>query len=504
MSGGTMRISPLCISLILATAAEAAEPEPCTPPRPGAWVEMALANAPQLTDTAEVRKGFFGRSKWWLWDALEPLTQSRVFDVRCNAWRRTTVAEGTRLPRQLDRRYGVLFGDNELAVYAPTWETATADTLKAVSTAVFVLDGERLQWTDVTAARPPISHDARVFQGDGLLVFWDERGGSGAIFTLATKHWVSFTERPPLVGQGYDCSWIQGGTWLVANPTGVFRFDVGSKKWSPVLKPEKPMLTQELGACLLSSSRSRLAVAVPKSLYAPRRTLFAIEGAGTAVWEIPWAQVDGEPNITAVGNTVWHKDSAGTDPLRRYDRGTKKWVRVASPKGLDARATFLSELQGQPMLVELPQGHWAPAIRTQGMAPPPKPAPTRVSLWNGKSFGRPITIGLVEAFRGEVQASLGGLAALDKGTVRVLDASGRERQRFAEPPKWLAWSGFGPEAFVTWGVTETAVGNDCDNPFHPREPDEPTCDPTGEVVYRRFEPGGFVLLRAPGGKSVEK
>jgi hypothetical protein len=181
-------------------------------------------------------------------------------------------------------------------------------------------------------------------------------------------------------------------------------------------------------------------------------------------------------------------------------------ARVGTPKGLDEKRAFVSELQGQPMLVELPQGYWRPAIRTHGMAPPPKPGPTRVALWNGKSFGQPITLGISETSRREIQAALGGLAAIDKGTVRVLDTSGKERLRFPSPPKWLAWSGFGMEAFVTWGVAETAFGTDCHNPFRPRQrkPDEPICDPSGEVEYTRFEPGGFVLLRSPGEEGVKK
>ncbi len=46
---------------------------------------------------------------------------------------------------------------------------------------------------------------------------------------------------------------------------------------------------------------------------------------------------------------------------------------------------------------------------------------------------------------------------------------------------------------------ETRVGTDCDNPFHPRrrDPRMPVCDPSGERVYTRVSPGGFVLLKDP-------
>jgi len=488
-----MRIRLLCITVLLAAAPVAAEPAPCMPPQSGTWSPMALAEGPRFSDIADVRTGFLGSSKWWLWDSFEPLTESRVFDARCNAWRRTTLAKGTRLPRQLDRRYGVLFGDTELAVYAPAWEASPSGSLEAGALAVFVLDGERLQWTSVAPAQPPISHDARVLQGGGLLISWDERAGRGAVFTLATKRWEAFTERPPFVGQGYDCSWIQGGAWLVANPQGVFRFDLGSKTWSTVLKPEKPLSTQELGACLLTSSASGLSVAVPKSLYAPRRTLYAIQGAGTAAWELPWPEGADNLNVLSAGNTVWSDDGTGMGHLRRYDRGAMKWVPVAVPKGLDARRVFISEAQGQAVLLELP-----PAASAPPKGPAPKHGPSRVSVWNGKSFGQPLTLGTGSAVRDEVQTALGGLAAIDEASIRLLDVSGKERLRSPTPPRWLAYRGFSPEAFITWGERETRVGNDCNNPFHPaqREPNMPICDPSHEVTYTRISPGGFVLLRA--------
>jgi hypothetical protein len=134
-----MLIRLLCSAVALATTAAVAEPTPCTPPRAGVWVEMAVEDGPRSSDVADVKTGFLGPSKWWLWNSYEPLTESRVFDARCNVWRRTTLAKGTRHPRQLDRRHGVLFGDTALAVYAPTWEESPDGRREAGPLAVFVL-----------------------------------------------------------------------------------------------------------------------------------------------------------------------------------------------------------------------------------------------------------------------------------------------------------------------------------------------------------------------------
>jgi hypothetical protein len=481
-----MRTCLLCLMVALA-AADAAEPETCTPPRPGVWVPMAVAGGPQLGDVADVKTGFLGRTQWWLWDAFQPLTDSHVFDARCNVWRRTRVAQGSTLPRQLNRRCCVLFGDNALAVYSPTWEEPQEGPAAARSLGVFVLEGERLQWTNVTPTQPVIDPNARVFSGDGLLVAWDERAGRGAVFTLATRRWEFFSAPPPLVGKGYDCSWIQDGAWLVANPQGVFRFDLGSKTWSTLLEPKQPMPMPDLGACLRSSSASGLSVAMPKPVYAPGRALFVIESAGTSAWELP-SPAGNTGNVVTAGNTLWLAEGSGAGRFQRYDRGAKKWVSVSLPKGLDARRAYLSEVQGQAALVEL-----APES-----LPAPRAAPVHVSLWNGKRFGPPISLGTGAAFRDEVQAALGGLVAIDGETIRALDLSGRERLRLPGPPRWLAYQDFGSGAFVTWGEMRTLMGNDCNNPFHPRAPDPrmPICDPSRVVAYTQISPGGFVLLRA--------
>jgi len=299
------------------------------------------------------------------------------------------------------------------------------------------------------------------------------------------------------VGQGYDCSWIQSGAWLVANPQGVFRFDLGSKTWSPVFKPEKPMATQELGACLLTTSASGLSVAMPKSRYEPRRALFAIQGAGTSASEIPSPEGTASLHVLPAGSTLWSNDGASPGQLRRYDRGAMKWVPVAVPKGLDARRVFVSEIQGQAVLLELPP---ATAAGVTPKGPVPQRGPARISVWNGKSFARPLTLGREYAFRHEAQTALGGLVSIDEASLRLLDVSGKERLRFPAPPRWLAYRGFGPEAFLTWGEQETRIGNDCDNPFRPTPPDPtmPTCDPSHEKAFTRIHPGGFVLLRATG------
>jgi hypothetical protein len=474
---------------------------------------MALADGPpRIGEVADVQTGFLSPSKWWLWNAFEPLSDSRVFDARCNAWRRTTVAQGARLPRQLDRRYGVLFGDNELAVYAPEWRESPSGAFLSGAIAVFVLDGEQLQWTSVAPAEPPIGHDAQVLHGDGLILSWSKSTGLGALFSLATRRWERLTERLPLLGRGYDCSWIQGGAWLIANPQGVFRLDLASKTWSTVLEPEAPMSTQELGGCLLSSSASGLSVAMMRSLYAPRRALFAIEGAGAAAWELPWPEGSEDPSVVSAGGTVWSRDGTGAGRLLRYDRGARRWVPVAIPKGLDARRAFVSEVQGRAMLVEPPPAS-APrpgAVPPGGSAPraksAPKPGPTRVSLWSGKSFGRPLTLGSGGALQGEVPTALGGLTAIDEAAIRSLDVTGKERLRLPTPPKWLAYRGFSPEALITWGVMETRLGNDCDNPFQDtrRAPDMPICDPSHEVAYTRIHPGGFVLLRVSGEEAGQR
>ncbi len=504
-----MRIRLLCLTVTLAAAAvaAAAEPQPCAPPKPGAWVPMALAEGPEIGEVADVKTGFLGPSKWWLWDSFQPLAEGHVFDARCNAWRRTTPARGSTLPKQLDRRHGVLFGENALAVYSPTWEAGKDGTIVSGSLGVFVLDGEMLQWTNLTPTEPPLGPDTLVVPGDGLLVAWDERAGRGALFTLATKRWEFFTERPPLVGRGYDCSWIQGGAWLVANPHGVFRFELSSKKWSTLVKPEQPMSTQELGGCLLSSSSTGLSVAMPRSAYAPRHALFIIEGAGSSAWELPVPEGSSPVHVSAAGNTLWLTTSLGTGQLQRYDRGAGKWVGQALPKGLDPRRLFLSEAQGQAMLVEQspaqlprPRGHLSRAAKE------PTPSPSRVSLWNGKRFGRPLTLGTGDGFRDGVHSALGGLAAIDAKAIRVLDVSGKERLRLPAPPRWLAYRGFSPEALVTWGEMETRVGNDCNNPFHPQQqdPSMPVCDPSEERVFTRIHPGGFVLLRASADEAPRK
>ncbi len=313
-----MCIRLLCLTVVLAaaTVAAAAEPEPCTPSKPGAWVPMAVAGGPEIGEVADVRTGFLGRSKWWFWDSFQPLTDGRVFDARCNAWRRTSPARGSTLPKRLDRRYGVLFGDNTLAVYSPTWEAAKDGSFVSGSIGLFVLEGELLQWTNLTPASPPLGPDSQVVAGEGLLVAWDERAGQGAIFTL----------------------------------------------------------------------------------------------------------------------------------------------------------------------------------------------PTRVSLWNGKRFGPLLTLGIGDEFHDGVHSALGGLAVIDAKAVRVLDVSGKERLRLPAPPRWLAYRGFSPEAFITWGQIETRVGTDCHNPFHPprHEPNMPICDPSEERVYGRTSPGGFVLLRASGDEAIKK
>src|SRR4051812_33507207 len=72
-------------------AADPAPPTPCTPVQAGAWAPMNVAGAPTMGEIVEVKSAFLGGGKWWLWNGYLPLTDSAVFDARCNAWRRTTM-----------------------------------------------------------------------------------------------------------------------------------------------------------------------------------------------------------------------------------------------------------------------------------------------------------------------------------------------------------------------------------------------------------------------------
>lgn len=394
---------------------------PCTPVQSGAWTAMSTAGAPEMGEVVEIKSAFLGGGTWWLWNGYQPLTDSAVFDARCNAWRPTAMAKGP--PVQMSRQYGILAGP---IVFGPTMTKELA---------AYALDPATLLWTDLTPELPPLKGYApQMVHDDGRLVIWDPASTRGALLTGG--RWEPFTAAPPsLAGHGYDCSFLLGGGWFIANPNGVFRFDLASKRWATAYQPKEPMpMSSDLGACTVSFSGG-LAVATVKPLYAKDRMVFGIEGA--TAFQLPWPEGGADQAVLAAGGTAW------STLLRRYDRAAGKWTSPQVPKG----ATYVFDFQGQARLA----------------------LDGTMAVWNGKRFGPPVPLAL------------------------------GPREDLPPLPKPALYRDLGPGLAVAWGFQETREGNNCDNPFHPRvpQPNLPICTPSIPVTYTVLHAGGFFLLRAP-------
>jgi hypothetical protein len=333
------------ISNLLLAVALASDPVPCTPVQSGAWVEMRISGAPEMGEVFEIKSAHLGGGKWWLWNGYQPLTDSAVFDARCNAWRPTAMAKGP--PVQMSRQYGIVEGP---VVYGPTMKKDFA---------AYALDPSTLQWTDITPELPPLRGEPpQMVHDDRRLLIWDPASRKGAL--LAGGRWDPFTTAPPsLAGHGYDCSFLFGGGWFVANPDGVFRFDLAAKTWATAYQPKEPMpMSSDLGACNVSFSGA-LAVASVKPLYAKDRMVFGIEG--TAAFQIPWPEGGADQAVFAAGGTAW------STLLRRYDRAAGKWTSPQVPKG----AKYVFDDQGQARFGPPVSNNRGPL---EDLPPPPKTA----------------------------------------------------------------------------------------------------------------------------------
>ena len=253
---------------------------PCRESPLETWTAMSEQDAPELGDAFDARSGFLSSHRWWLWNAYGPLEESRVFDADCNRWLKPSTPETIAMPAGWDRRVLVAVRPGAAWVMGPSWER-TPTQMVAGPFRVLVLDSRELRWSELGALRE-LGRETSVLLGDEHVVLHTE-GGSGVVLDLVTREAEAFESPTPLLGRGYDCSWIVGSAWLVANATGVFRFDFDPETWTTLFRLDPPMATTELGACVLSSQADDSWIATTKSLYNfTRQASFVISAGGHA------------------------------------------------------------------------------------------------------------------------------------------------------------------------------------------------------------------------------
>jgi hypothetical protein len=447
---------------------------------------------PTFPDVADPKGVWLDERTLFVWDAYRPIREARLYDASCNQWFTLPVPSNLPAGFTFDRRFGISEFNGKLIVYGPTWEPGPGNQEPPGPFRALVLDAKQRAWMDASPPPAMVGREATPYVGEGKLVLVE--GTKATVLDIDTATWRTVPTLAPYGNSGPGCSRVSAHAWDVWTDGAHQRLDLDKLVWT-----RQTISTARFQRCFVHSlgpnedlvaSLPIKAPGIPAGMIFQRQTLTHTEIPGTGL-DGAW--------LMAAGGEVWTRGGPNS-AFHHYDRGTKQWAPVVMPtSNLPGKSpmSYLIEAAGDVAVlrkVDPPMTALAP-----GMTAPPS-ANVEAWLYRNGSFGQTIAMGTYDAGCDPIQKELGFLCKRSGAAMEWLDpTTQRVVRRFNAVPKPGYLQRYSKSFAVHWGITETAAGNACDNPFRPARPlpNQPVCTPAGAMTFTRAGEGGSVLRLGP-------